>query len=73
MPIESRFPSAITRDQASANGPVRRRGPSAADLAMMTADQLRDHYRRMGQWQDADRELISNMCNPEELSNAWRK
>jgi hypothetical protein len=40
---------------------------------MMTADQLRDHYRRMGQWQDADRELISNMCNPEELSNAWRK
>ena len=70
MPIagQSRFPSAITRDRSSggnANGLVRRRGPSAAQLAMMTADELRDHYRLMGQWQGADMELISNMQNPE--------
>jgi hypothetical protein len=32
---------------------------------MMTADELRDHYRLMGQWQGADMELISNMQNPE--------
>jgi hypothetical protein len=55
------FVSALSRRNGSA-GPdetPRRREPSAAQLAMMTADQLRDYYRRRGEWQSADLEAIA--------------
>jgi hypothetical protein len=75
MPIGSRFPSAITRDQSSgdaADSPVRRRGPTASQVAMMTAAQFKAHCQRTGQWQDAERELIANMQNPDEREDPTR-
>ncbi len=48
----SRFPSAITRSQTSgsASEPIRPTQPSAAQVATMTASELRAHYQRTGQW-----------------------
>jgi hypothetical protein len=66
MPNPTRFPSALRRSDGSdidLDTP-RRREPSAAKLAMMTADQLKAYYQRRGEWQEADKESISKLSNP---------
>jgi hypothetical protein len=76
MPLagKSRFPSALTRSSGD-SGPLlrRRREPTAAQLAMMNSDQIRAYYQSRGEWTGADRELLSTMRNPEEMSSTWRK
>jgi hypothetical protein len=57
------FPSALRRHHG---GDIdldtpRRREPSKAALAMMTANQLRDYYQRRSEWQSADLEAIAEM------------
>jgi hypothetical protein len=66
MPTPSRFPSALQRHHGS-DGPVRakRVGPTAAEVAMMTAEQYKAYAQRRGEWQGADREAIEHMQNPE--------
>jgi hypothetical protein len=65
----NRFPSALTRAN-NLLGPVgtRRKGPSAAEVAMMTAQQFKEYAQRQGTWQGADQEAISSMENPESRS-----
>lgn len=43
------FPSAITRETASGSGTPKPKKPSAAELAMMTAQEFRE-YERTGRW-----------------------
>ena len=48
-----RFPSAIQPSKVSgADRKPKAKGPSAAELAMMTADQLKKYYQDLGQWPD---------------------
>jgi hypothetical protein len=46
------LPSALIRSQSSGGAPERqpRREPSPAQLAMMTADQLKSYHERKGTW-----------------------
>jgi hypothetical protein len=48
---QSVIPSALTSRSASGGGsPARKKGPTAQELAMMTADELKKHYESTGQW-----------------------
>jgi len=57
----NRFPSALGRQHGGDTDldTPRRRRPTKAAIAMMTADQLRDYYQRRGQWAEPDREAIA--------------
>jgi hypothetical protein len=65
MPVDSRFPSALRREHGDSGGPTIRKGPSRAEVAMMTSDQLRAFYKSIGKWAEPDREAISQVSNPE--------
>jgi hypothetical protein len=65
MPTPSRFPSALGR---SNGGDIdldtpRRREPSAAQIARMTAAQYKAYVELKGEWVKADQEAISAMRN----------
>lgn len=49
-----KFPSGITRAQASGGDSLDRkpprRGPTPAEFAMMSSKQLKIYYQRTGQW-----------------------
>lgn len=48
---QSVIPSAMTRSSASGSGtPPRKKGPTARELAMMTATELKEYYESTGQW-----------------------
>ena len=66
MANPSKFPSALQRDHGT-SGPsgVRRRGPTSSELAMMSSAEYKRFMQARGQWQGADKELISSMRNPE--------
>lgn len=50
-PPQSVIPTSLTRSSASGGGtPAKKKGPTAKELAEMTADQLRKHYESIGQW-----------------------
>jgi hypothetical protein len=50
-PAQSVIPSALTRRSASGGEtPARKKGPTPAELAMMSAGQLKAHYEATGQW-----------------------
>lgn len=52
--MTTKFPSAITRDQANGgSGPIRNK-PSAADVAMMNAEQYQKYAESRGQWPTAE-------------------
>ena len=57
---KSPFPSALQRRHGGEPDITpKRREPSAAKLAMMSADQLRDYYKRKGEWAEPDLEAIA--------------
>jgi hypothetical protein len=68
MPIpttKSKFPSAITRDQASASAGIIRRGKTSSEVAMMTSGQYKAYAQGRGQWPDKQ---LEHMENPENRS-----
>jgi hypothetical protein len=60
--MPSKFPSAIRREQAS-GGFVSRKGPSAAEVAMMDAETFKRFVQSRGEW--PDREALGNMQSPD--------
>lgn len=59
MPNPSRFPSALRRSDGGDIDLTPRRGPSAADIAMMNSTQYKAHMQRKGLWESADLEAIA--------------
>lgn len=69
IPTKSRFPSAITRDQATASaGVIRRSNKTSSEIAMMTSEQYKAYMQGRGQWQGADREALGRMQSPDAKS-----